>query len=412
MLRLSVHHASINHSHGDFLSTLSRFDELRGKLVRSNPGFLHAPKHTELLEEIDEKLRLLKHKFSHIVILGIGGSGLGGKMLVDSLSYNHGKKLIFLENIDPYEIAGVTKRLPLINTLFLVISKSGNTPETLAQFFHFKKCLREVGLKPQDHMILITDPETGSLREAAQMDRYLSFAVPKEVGGRFSVLTAVGLVLGYLIDIDTRRLLQGAGSVVSQIYQAEPRECVPFMLACVQYYEYLHGKPIHVLMPYSERLRKFGNWYSQLLAESIGKTPKIGLTPLPAVGTTDQHSQLQLFQDGPKDKLIMFIHILYHGTVVEIPDNHFSNLSFLNNHSFNELMEAEYFGTRDSLTAKKIPNLTLTISELTPFSIGELIMTCELSIAFLGLLFEIDAYNQPGVEESKKKAREYLEKKY
>jgi glucose-6-phosphate isomerase len=412
MLRLSVHHASINHSHGDFLSTLSRFDELRSKLVRSNPGFLLAPKHTELLEEIDEKLRLLKHKFSHIVILGIGGSGLGGKMLVDSLSYNHGKKLIFLENIDPYEIAGVTKRLPLINTLFLVISKSGNTPETLAQFFHFKKCLRDVGLKPQDHMILITDPETGSLREAAQMDRYLSFAVPKDVGGRFSVLTAVGLVLGYLIDIDTRRLLQGAGSVVSQIYQAEPRECVPFMLACVQYYEYLHEKPIHVLMPYSERLRKFGNWYSQLLAESIGKTPKIGLTPLPAVGTTDQHSQLQLFQDGPKDKLIMFIHILYHGTVVEIPDNHFSNLSFLNNHSFNELMEAEYLGTRDSLTAKKIPNLTLTVSELTPFSIGELIMTCELSIAFLGFLFEVDAYNQPGVEQSKKKAREYLEKKY
>jgi glucose-6-phosphate isomerase len=412
MQKLTIHQASTNHSSLEFQTHLKKFDQFRAQIIHNSPGFIHTPRNQALILEIQTNLKSIKNKFSHIVILGIGGSSLGGRMLVDSLSYNHGKKIIFLENIDPYEIDGITKRLPLINTLFLVISKSGNTPETLAQFFHFKKCLREVGVKPQQNMILITDPKSGSLREAIEMDHYIGFDVPEEIGGRFSVLTAVGLVLAYLIDIDISKLLQGAGATLSQIYQAEPRECIPYILACTQYHEYLNGKKIHVLMPYCERLKSFGSWYTQLLSESIGKTPQVGLTPIAAMGTTDQHSQLQLFQDGPKDKLIMFLHLNYHGKRVEIPDNHFSALSYLNKHTFNELMDAEYMGTRDSLSEHKVPNLTLDITELTPFTIGELIMTFELSIAFLGLFFNVDAYNQPGVEESKKKAREYLEKKY
>ncbi len=411
MITLTVNHASLNHSSTEFQAILSKYNTLRNSVLHENYGFISLPNNQQIVEEIEKKLVTHKERFSHIVILGIGGSSLGGRMLVDSLSYNHGKKIIFLENVDPYEISGILARIPLINTLFLVVSKSGKTPETMAQFLLFKKALRNIGLKPQNHMILITDPKSGPLREAVQMDGYISFDVPQNVGGRFSVLSAVGLVLGYLINIDNRRLLHGAGSILSQLYQNEPSECLAFMLASMQYSEYQKGKTIHALMPYSERLKRFGDWYIQLLAESIGKRKDVGITPLRCTGTTDQHSILQLFQDGPNDKLIMFMHISHHGKQIDIPDNHFHELGFLNGHTFNELMDAEYMGTRDALTSADVPNLTLNVGEITPFAIGELIMLFELSTAFLGEFFGVDAFNQPGVEESKARAKGYLERK-
>jgi glucose-6-phosphate isomerase len=389
---------------------LSQFQSYKTSLLSKDQGFIDLPQNHELVSQIKTFTSTLQDRFSHIVLLGIGGSSLGPKMLVDTLSENANIEVTILENIDPYEINKLSQRLPLSSTLFLVVTKSGGTPETMAQFLYFRERLNMAGLEPQKHMVFTTDPVDGILRSIATKENYQSFPVPTNVGGRFSVLSSVGLVIASLVGVDIYELLEGAGNVTSSIHQDEVSACLPYLYAQTQFELYNKGKIISVLMPYSTRLKTLGLWYSQLIAESIGKNPLVGITPVASLGTTDQHSLLQLFKEGPKDKLITFVEIADHQTTVEIPSNSYPELAYLNGHSFNNLIQAELNGTETSLKNTDISTVKLTLDSITPYSIGELIMFFELSTAFLGEFFEINAFNQPGVEESKILARENLKK--
>ena len=280
-------------------------------------------------------------------------------------------------------------------------SKSGQTPETLAQYHYFRKKCEEKKLPVTNHFVFVTDPEKGALREISNSDGISALDVPENVGGRFSVLTAVSLLPAKLIGINVEELLGGAREMRDSFLNGNAEKNLPFQLAAAQFECANRGQNINILMPYAQRLTKLAHWYAQLLAESIGKDGK-GLTPVSALGVTDQHSQLQLYSDGPNDKLIMFINVKNHGPKLQIPQFMDGTITF------ESLMEAEFRATGDTLTEKGKPNLSIKIDAVNEYTIGALFMLFEASIAFLGEFFNINAFDQPGVERSKVLTKEYL----
>ncbi len=236
--------------------------------------------------------------------------------------------------------------------------------------------------------------------------------IPKNVGGRFSVLSPAGLLPAALIEIEIEELLKGAKNMRNKMLSINLNENLPYRLAVIQYLLYKKGKTINVMMPYSQKLFYLSDWYRQLLAESIGKNLNTGITPVKALGVTDQHSQSQLYNDGPNDKLIIFIETENFSHKVPIPNDYINSeeVEFLKNADFNTLIKVEKQATEKSLTKNDRPNITLKIKSISEESIGEMIMLLEGSVAFLGELFNINAFDQPGVELSKKLTKEILKK--
>lgn len=389
-------------------------------LKKKNLGFLDLPTVQPELNKILEFVKNTTSKYENIVILGIGGSMLGPQTILDVFSQKvieSGLKIYCLDNIDPDLIFQTTKKINLSKTLFLVQTKSGTTPETLAQYFYFEDLCNKQKLDIDQHFIFVTDPKAGYLRQFGKQSQVPTFSIPESVGGRFSVLSPVGLLIAGFIGLDLQKLLDGANSVLWENFYGQKTEILK--LSTIQFLLSQKNKNITVLMPYSSRLKTLSNWYVQLLSESIGKQKitkdsqktSVGITPLAALGATDQHSQLQLFKEGPSDKLIIFIQIVNHQVELLIPEIHDTNFDYLSQKSFNQLLEAEFLGTRQSLTESLKPNLTLVIDKVNEFSLGELFMTLQLSVAYLGELFEIDAFDQPGVERSKVLTKELLQKK-
>lgn len=380
------------------------FDFLK-KIHARKQGFYEILDNTAEISKINKFAKSIEGKYKHIVVLGIGGSALGAICLKQSLTHlfngasaKHGTPgLYILDNIDPILIKELEDVIDLPETLFIVITKSGTTTETMSQYFYFRKKTDLKKLDPKKHFVFITDPEKGHLREIANKENIPTFVIPENVGGRFSVLTAVGLLPAALIGINIQKLIIGAKST---------SENLAFRLAKTQFELAKKGKTINVLMPYSQKLISLADWYKQLLAESIGKKhnnkgkiANVGITPISALGVTDQHSQLQLYNDGPNDKLIIFLEVENHGPKLPIPGQKFT---------FNQLIDAEKRATEDSLTKSKRPNVTIKIKEVNEETLGELFMLFECSIAFLGEFFEINAFDQPGVELSKKLTKKYL----
>ncbi len=349
------------------------------------------------VSEILEFAKSVEGKYDHIVVLGIGGSALGTICLQQSLKHLYKPaKLHVLDNIDPNLMAELDDIVDYSRTLFIVISKSGGTPETLSQYFYFKeKC---------KNFVFITG-KSGLLRETGQKEGIKMFDVPENVGGRFSVLTVVGLLPAALIGIDMQKLLDGAKEMRNNFLSEELDKNLPYQIAQMQYLHGKKGRNMTVVMPYSQHLIKFADWYRQLLAESIGKTRDVGLTPINALGVTDQHSQSQLYMDGPDDKFYILIKIEDLGPEVMIPD---SEVDYLKGVSFNKLMHTEQQGTTDALTHNNKPNVTLNVPKVDEFNLGALFMLFEGATAFLGELYGINAFNQPGVELSKKLTKEHL----
>ncbi len=388
--------------------------ELLEKIHRRKQGFYSVIDNQNEIEKIKNFAKEKSTQFSHIVILGIGGSALGPICLSQSLKHLYQNdlqttkpKLYVLDNIDPVMIEEIQDVIDLPKTLFIVITKSGTTAETLSQYFYFRSKTDAQSLNPKEHFVFITDPEKGLLRGIAQKENITCFEIPENVGGRFSVLTAVGLLPAALIGIDIDKLIGGATKMRDNFLNENQSENLAFQLAQIQYSLGKEGNNINVIMPYSQKLFRLADWYRQLLAESIGKTDKIGLTPVNALGATDQHSQLQLYNDGPNDKLIIFMEVEKLGSEIMIPD---CPVEYLKGVSFNKLIATEKRGTQQSLTKNNRPNITIKIDEVCAYTMGELFMFFEGSIAFLGELYEIDAFDQPGVELSKQLTREMLQK--
>lgn len=356
-----------------------------------------------------------KNRWENLVIFGIGGSCLGALALHRALNHpfhnllgkeerNGLPRAFFLDNIDPELIFGLLETIDIKNTLFLVISKSGKTSETLAQFLVALERLRN--LDPKRQIIIITDPEKGPLREICKKEGYLSFPVPPALGGRYSVLSPVGLVPPSLLGVDIDALILGAKEMLKRC-KNNPEKSPASMFALSHYLFNKRGKHIHVFMPYAHALSGIAEWFCQLWAESLGKRYNIkgeevfyGPTPIKAIGVTDQHSQLQLYMEGPYDKVITFLTVEDYRSKVSIPSFYqdIVDISYLGNHSLNELIKAEQTATEAALTREKRPNAKLVLDEINAFNLGGLFILLELATAIFGALCQIEPFNQPGVE--------------
>jgi glucose-6-phosphate isomerase len=362
--------------------------------------------------------------YDHVLVLGIGGSALGTKALLNALrrpAWNEwddeGRdffpRLTVLENVDPTTVSAALERIDPRRVLVNVISKSGGTAETMAQYLVVRDWLEQaLGSAASRHLVFTTDPSRGALREIAQREHIATLDVPPEIGGRFSVLSPVGLLPAALVGIDVEALLKGARVAVER---SEPDDLLRNPAAL---YAGLHwaadtdlGARVHVLMPYTDRLRDFAEWYRQLWAESLGKRVNrngkpvhVGPTPVGAVGATDQHSQVQLFMEGPYDKAITFVTVDDLGVDLPIPSRPDlpPDLAYLPGHTLGKLLRAEYEATSVALAEMGRMSCTLSLPDLTPATVGEAIMFFQLATGYAGAWYGIDPFDQPGVELGKR----------
>ncbi|MBA3557855.1 MAG: glucose-6-phosphate isomerase [Gemmatimonadaceae bacterium] len=359
--------------------------------------------------------------FSDVVVLGIGGSALGPIALRSALrstSWNalddeareYFPRLHVLENVDPVTVASVLGRVELGRTLFLVISKSGGTAETMAQYLIARGRLEaELGKEFKRHLVFLTDPARGALREIARNEGIAALEIPSNVGGRFSILSPVGLLPAALIGIDVRALLAGAADMFSRCDGDELASNPAAVFGTLQWMaDSRLGLRNHIIMPYSDPLRDFGGWFVQLWAESLGKIKSdgtsVGPTPIPALGVTDQHSQVQLFMEGPRDKTVTFVAVGERAVDLEIPKLHgdIPELSYLGGHTLAELLDAERRATAAALSQRGRLNMTITLDSIDAHHVGGLIMLFEMATIYAGALYGINPLDQPGVELGKR----------
>lgn len=376
-----------------------------------------------LYAEIEQYAASVKGQFEDMVVLGIGGSSLGGYALLKALLHPYWNNLSrearggyprfhFIENVDADQVTGLFDILQPKTTLFLVISKSGTTAETMSAFMVAKDWLEKaLGNEASQHVVAVTDKQTGLLRPVAEREGYATFEVPDDVGGRFSVFSAVGLLPAALCGVDIRALQRGLKAMETQSRNADIAQNPAAQGALIQYLLYGREKNISVFMPYSWRLSSLSDWYVQLWAESLGKANDldgrvvhVGPTPVRAVGVTDQHSQVQLFNEGPNDKVFTFIEVQSPDRELTIPAQlaEVEGLQYLNNQPMSHLMQAEFVATRASLTRHQRPNMTVTIPRVDAEHFAQLIYLFEVQTALAGALLNIDPFDQPGVELAKK----------
>jgi glucose-6-phosphate isomerase len=379
-------------------------------------GFADVISEDRLRDQATNYASLAEGKYDDVVILGIGGSALGPIALRTALKPNAWNmlssasrkglpRLQVLDNVDPETIAALLDRLDFGRTLFIVTSKSGGTAETMSQFLIVHERLIKASLKPENHFVFVTDPAQGALRPLAQKLGIVALDIPPSVGGRFSVLTPVGTLPAALIGIDVGRLLRGASDMAARCDTDKLAENPAAVYGMLQWLaDTKYGKVINVFMPYSDPMRDFAAWFVQLWAESLGKHlpdgSSVGQTPLAALGTTDQHSQVQLFMEGPKNKVVTFVAVEERGTDVSIPKafEDVKELGYLGGHSLGELIGIEQRATAGALAKRGRPNLTIHLDRVDAWHVGGLMMLLELATAYAGQLYGIDAFNQPGVE--------------
>ncbi|GAB5047302.1 glucose-6-phosphate isomerase [Thermodesulfovibrio sp. TK110] len=346
--------------------------------------------------------------YEYFILLGIGGSALGPKVILEALSPMHNlkkkPKIFIYDNVDPLTFKNIIETIELKKSLINVISKSGATSETLASFLIFWKMIRDRKLDVKEHFVFTTDPEKGNLRRIAEEYEIPCLSIPKNVVGRYSVLSPVGLFLLEVIGIKSEEMLEGVGEVSKKAMNNKLEENPMAVTASSLYLmDTVKGKKIVVFLPYSDRLKSLSEWFCQLWAESLGKEGK-GTTPYPSLGTTDQHSQLQLWMEGPEDKVILFVSIERHGCQEEIPEefHDIEGLRFLGGHTLEELINTEQLATEMALTMSKKPNLKIIIPKIDAYNIGQIFQFLQITTSMTGLLYGINPFNQPGVELGKR----------
>ncbi len=383
----------------------SAFDALKKEMDSDEVGYYKLPLSSlEIIKKV-KKLELVD--FSQVVIIGIGGSSLGIKAVDQILRYytKDAKEILYLENSDPVSISLTLKKIKRDEALFFVISKSGSTIETTSIF---KTVLEEFALdlfSPDTKRIFAITDEHSSLSNFAKNHNIVEFNIPTNVGGRFSVLSAVGIVPLMIAGFDMSLVLKGAGDFVKSFFDGDETHLLE-----KAYYlrEKSHKSPINVLFSYADRLENFTKWYVQLWAESLGKINKggkhVGHTPVGLIGSVDQHSFLQLIIEGTRDKTVTFIKVKDFENDLSIPDITLYGIEktdFINTQKFNTLINEQCDATMQSLINTKISTDIITLDIVSPQNIGALIMYYELLTSALGFMTNINTYNQPGVELSK-----------
>jgi glucose-6-phosphate isomerase len=379
-------------------------------------GFVDLPADAALLRQSTDFARTSQGKYDDVVILGIGGSALGPVALRAALCKSGWNmlsgeerggypRLHVLDNVDPVTIAALLDRLNFARTLFVVTSKSGGTAETMSQFLIVHQRVIQAKLPVSDHFVFVTDPKQGALRPLAVELGVPALDIPPNIGGRYSVLTPVGTLPAALLGIDVQELMVGAGEMAKRCDTAELGSNPAGVFGTLLYLsDVSHGRVVDVLMPYSDPLRDFAAWFVQLWAESLGKRrpdgASVGGTPLPALGATDQHSQVQLFMEGPPNKVVTFVAVKSHGVDVSIPTAfpHVTELAYLGGHSLAQLINIEQRATAGALAKRGRANMTIHIDQVDAWHVGGLMMLLEIATAYAGQLYGVDAFNQPGVE--------------
>ena len=385
------------------------------------------PMRGEHLSAVRTQVDRCRGRFDAMLVLGIGGSALGNIALQSALNlptYNllpdaqrPGPRLFVIDNVDPAYFGSVLRlcreSVGLERTLVNVISKSGETAETAAQFLTVRDTLeQELGDRWAGNVVAITDPAAGTMRSICDQHGIATLPVPEGVGGRFSVLSPVGLFSAGMCGIDIEALLDGAASMDGPCSKPDLLENPAAMLALLLVeLGARKGKTNHVLMPYSHGLYLLADWFRQLWAESLGKRQDLtgrivhaGYTPIKALGTTDQHSQVQLYREGPNDKVLGLIQVedfgdldVTIGSAMGVP-----TLGYLQGRSMAELLNAEKRATEYALVESERPNFTISLPRVDAFHVGQFIYLWEMVTAYAGLMLNIDAYNQPAVETGKK----------
>ena len=394
-----------------------RKDKLGQWLQWMNLGY-----NEETLWYVKEYAAMVQGRFVNILVLGIGGSALGGIAVTEALlkpfwnlltpeQRNGFPRIFFLDNIDPDYMKSLLDTLDLSKTLVNVITKSGSTAETMSQFMIVKNILEEeLGDNYRYNIVATTDKKTGILRQIAEQEGYKTFVVPDDVGGRFSVFSAVGLLPFALVGIDIDEIVNGIKDMDLALKNTDIKENIAAQNALIHYLmDVKKGKNLCVMMPYSSRLRYVSDWFVQLWAESLGKNKDkdgnevhVGPTPIRALGATDQHSQIQLYNEGPNNKLINFIRVEEFDTTLEIPQIYeYTGIGYLGGKTVNQLINAEADSTRVTLADYGRPSVTIRLPKVNGYFVGQLLYMLEVQTAIAGELYNIDTFNQPGVEQAK-----------
>ncbi|HEX6694198.1 MAG TPA: glucose-6-phosphate isomerase [Longimicrobiales bacterium] len=384
-------------------------------------GFLQLPYEHDVVEQIRSFADGVGQAFDTVVVLGIGGSALGMSALLQALrpprwnelddeAREYFPKLYVLDNVDPVTVGALLDRLDLRRTLFNVISKSGATAETMAQYLvvrdRLQRELDEEGVR--GHLIFTTDPEKGVLRRIAAAEQISTLPVPPAVGGRFSVLSAVGLLPAALVGIDVAALLAGAADMIERCGTSDLRANPAALFAVLQYLAQTEkGAPMHVMMPYSDQLAGLSDWYCQLWAESLGKRKDRagrdvfrGPTPVSALGATDQHSQVQLYMEGPFDKTITFLAVKQLDSDVAVPRLHedIEDIAYLGGATLGSLLTAELHATAAALSRNGRMNMRIEVPRVDAHAIGQLLMMLQIATVYAGGFYDVNPLDQPGVE--------------
>ena len=386
-------------------------EEAYGRLVQEREegiaGYYNLPEDACLVvEEIKARSASIPEQWGceTIVVVGIGGSSLGAKALDQALRPAHpeAKEIIFLENPDPLEIHRKFEKIDKEKSLFIVISKSGGTIETTSIFKAIVARYR-LDLEGNDRNRVIAITDEGSILHRFAEEYGLScYFIPGNVGGRFSVLSAVGMVPLTLAGYDTCAILEGAKGMVDAFFGRRADHLLEkgaFLASNWRQYR------INVLFAYGTYLEDFTKWYVQRWGESLGKVDRsgnrVGLTPAGHIGSVDQHSFLQLIIEGPRDKTVTFLQVEDFGLDIEIPKvslKHIEKNDYINGHSFTELLNAECDSTREAVAGVGVPTDLIRFDRLDERNLGELILYYELLTSVVGAMLDINTYDQPGVE--------------
>ena len=384
-------------------------------------GWMDLPyNQAEIVDHIEKVAANVREHFDAFVVLGIGGSALGPIAVQQALNHQRwndlpkekrgGPKFYVEDNVDPERMASLLDVIDVKTTCFNVITKSGATAETMSQYLIISDLLKkEVGEGWQKHIIATTDCEKGNLIKLAKKEGFELFFIPPTVGGRFSELCPVGLLPAAVCGIDIRAMLEGAAAMDARCKTGDVWQN-PALLEAVLQYLVMDEQNIHVVMPYADSLKYMADWFCQLWAESLGKNVtrkgmavNCGQTPTKSLGVTDQHSQLQLYTEGPYDKVITFLKVGKYRSEFEIAHGceEFADVAFLGGKTLNQLIDAERRGTEYALYRAGRMSQTITLPEVNAYTLGQLICFFEMATAYEGELLDVDAFNQPGVEGSK-----------
>ena len=391
----------------------------RGKDMQ---GWMDLPyNQNKIVAEIEKTAEEIRGEFEAFVVLGIGGSALGPAAVQAALNHLHynelpaekrnGPRIYIEDNIDPERMAALMDVIDLKKTCFNVITKSGGTAETMSQYLIVTDALKAAcGDDWKKHILITTSETKGFLIKIAKREGFKTFYIPDGVGGRFSELCPVGLVAAAVCNIDIRAMLTGARDMDERCKTDDVFQNPALLDAGLMMLAFDKGANMSVMMPYADSLKLMADWYAQLWAESLGKNVTldgkschVGQTPIKTLGVTDQHSQLQLYTEGPFDKVITFLKVNDFRATTNIPHgcDDIPTIAFLGGKSHNQLIEAERQGTEYALYKAERMCQVIELPEVSAYTIGQLLYFFELVTAYAGAILNINTFNQPGVEESK-----------